>query len=47
MHNLEKFNNYFESIEKIFEKIADCEKGYKIDKLLEGPVCHTTFQRLN
>lgn len=47
MHNLEKFNNYFESIEKIFEKIADCEKGYKIDKLLEGQVCHSTFQRLN
>ena len=46
-HDLKKFDSYFDCLEKIFEKIADCEKSYKIDKLLEGPVCHATFQRLN
>jgi glutamate-1-semialdehyde 2,1-aminomutase len=46
-HDLKKFNDYFEHLDKIFQKIAECEKGYKIDKFLEGPVCHTTFQRLN
>ena len=46
-HDLKKFNRYFDCLDAIFQKIADCEKGYKIDKLLESPVCHTTFQRLN
>ena len=46
-HDLKKINYYFNCLEPIFEKIADCEAGYKIEKLLEGPVCHSTFQRLN
>ena len=46
-HDLKKINYYFNCLEPILEKIADCEEGYKIEKLLEGPVCHSTFQRLN
>ncbi len=46
-HSSKMFDDYFNCLESIFEKIADCEKTYKIDKLLEGPVCHATFQRLN
>ena len=46
-HDLKKFNDYFDCLDLIFQKIADCEKGYNIDKILEGPVCHATFQRLN
>lgn len=46
-HSSKMFKDYFNCLELIFEKIADCEKTYKIDKLLEGPVCHATFQRLN
>lgn len=46
-HELKGFNLYFDCLEKIFKKIAECEDGRKISKLLEGPVCHTTFQRLN
>ena len=42
-----KFNDYFKSLDRIFHKIAECERGYKIDKFLESPICHTTFQRLN
>ena len=47
-HDIKKFNYYFDCLEPIFHKIADCEEGgRKISKLLEGPVCHSTFQRLN
>jgi len=46
-HSTKNFNDYFSNLEKIFQKIAECENGKKIDKLIEGPVCHTTFQRLN
>ena len=33
-HDLNKFNLYFDHLDPILEKIADCEKGYKINKLL-------------
>lgn len=39
---------YFEELESVFEVIADCEKGNKnVADLLEGPVCHAGFKRLN
>ena len=31
----------------IFQKLKDCEDGLSIDNLLEGPVCHSGFKRLN
>ena len=41
-------NQYFEYLEPIFELISQCESGQKsIDELLEGPVCHSGFKRLN
>jgi len=46
-HDQNKMNNYFDCLEQVFHKIAECEKGYDINKLLKYPVCHTTFQRLN
>lgn len=38
---------YFDKIEPIFSLIAECETGQDIDLLLEGPVCHSGFRRLN
>ena len=39
---------YFEELETVFEVIADCEKGNRtVADLLEGPVCHAGFKRLN
>lgn len=39
---------YFEQLEDVFEVIADCEKGNRdIGNLLDGPVCHGGFKRLN
>lgn len=40
-------DRYFESLEPIFALIRDCEAGRDIDSLLESPVCHAGFKRLN
>ena len=37
----------YEQLDKIFSTIRDCEDGKNIDSLLEGPVCHLGFKRLN
>ena len=42
-----KFKKYFEALEKVFRLIADCEKGYDINKLLNKKVCKNGFKRLN
>ena len=39
---------YSYNLNKIFKIIESCEKrGKNIDKLIEGPVCHNGFYRLN
>lgn len=39
---------YFEALDDVYQNISDCENGKKdIHKLLEGPVCHSGFSRLN
>ncbi|SMG23504.1 glutamate-1-semialdehyde 2,1-aminomutase [Marivirga sericea] len=47
-HSENDFEKYFEALSDIYKTISDCEKGDKtIDHLLEGPVCHAGFKRLN
>jgi glutamate-1-semialdehyde 2,1-aminomutase len=42
------FVSYFDALNNIYKTISECEKGnIDIDKLLEGPVCHSGFKRLN
>jgi glutamate-1-semialdehyde 2,1-aminomutase len=38
---------YFSALEPVFALIKECESGRSIDQLLEGPVCHAGFKRLN
>jgi glutamate-1-semialdehyde aminotransferase len=39
---------YFSELDKVYRVIKKCEnQELKIDKILEGPVCHTGFKRLN
>jgi glutamate-1-semialdehyde 2,1-aminomutase len=38
---------YLEILDPIFGVISECERGRNIDELLEGPVCHDRFKRLN
>ena len=38
---------YFEELDLLFALIKECEGGRSVDALLEGPVCHGGFKRLN
>jgi glutamate-1-semialdehyde 2,1-aminomutase len=40
-------DQYFDAIDPIFALIKECETGRPVDSLLDGPVCHTGFKRLN
>jgi glutamate-1-semialdehyde 2,1-aminomutase len=47
-HNDENLDLYFNALESVYEQISNCEKGNsKIMDLLEGPICHGGFKRLN
>ena len=46
-HSDEIINSYFDAIDPIFNLISECENGRDIKKLLEGPICHSSFERLN
>ncbi len=47
-HTQKIIDRYIEELEPVFEVISRCEKGeFKVDDLLEGPVCHGGFKRLN
>tara|TARA_Y100000590_G_scaffold459624_1_gene617177 strand:+ start:437 stop:1753 length:1317 start_codon:yes stop_codon:yes gene_type:complete len=47
-HNNKDIEDYSESLNEIFHLISECEKNNKnINELLEGPVVHSGFGRLN
>ena len=47
-HSKEIINTYLNELDDLFNTIQKCEsKELEIDKLLEGPVCHGGFKRLN
>tara|TARA_Y100001935_G_scaffold250331_1_gene250285 strand:+ start:297 stop:2324 length:2028 start_codon:yes stop_codon:yes gene_type:complete len=46
-HTEEILDGYFENLEKCFKTIKECEEGRDINQLLNGPVCHGGFSRLN
>lgn len=47
-HNDKILSQYFENLDEIFYEIHQCETGQlQINSLLEGPVCHSGFKRLN
>ena len=46
-HTEQVVETYFEILGSVFTIIMDCENGRNIDELLEGPVCHDGFKRLN
>lgn len=46
-HTPEVIDRYFAELDPIFGLIEECEDGRAIDDLLEGPVCHAGFRRLN
>ena len=47
-HGTQEIDNYFQILDPIFKVIAACENGdLLVDSLLDGPVCHSGFTRLN
>ena len=46
-HNDQILEKFEENLDPIFEKIGQCEIDQDIDNLLNGPVCHGGFKRLN
>lgn len=46
-HTDSVIEQYMEKLDKVFKTITECENGRSIDDMLEGPVCHSGFKRLN
>ncbi len=46
-HNESIIDSYISHLDAIFSLISDCQRGRNIYDLLEGPVCHSGFKRLN
>ena len=46
-HSNDIINEYFENLAPIFSTIKECEAGRDVMSLLNGPVCHAGFKRLN
>jgi len=46
-HTPEILDRYFDALDPVFGLIKECEQGRSVDSLLDGPVCHAGFRRLN
>jgi len=46
-HTPEIIDRYTQTLDPIFGLISECEDGRDIGGLLEGPICHTGFRRIN
>jgi len=46
-HSQECIDGYFEELDPIFATIKKCEDGLDVNSILESPVCHSGFKRLN
>ncbi|MGL5008285.1 MAG: aminotransferase class III-fold pyridoxal phosphate-dependent enzyme [Paracoccaceae bacterium] len=46
-HTPEVLADFAQDLSKVFAQIARCEDGLDVMTLLEGPVCHSGFKRLN
>ena len=46
-HKPEILESYANSLNEVFKLISKCENGFDVNKLLETPLCHNGFERLN
>ena len=46
-HNEDILDEYFKNLDPIFQMIKSCQDGNDVHALLDGPVCHSGFKRLN
>jgi len=46
-HTSDILDGYFDALNPIFKLIKECEEGRDVNDLLQYPVCHSGFRRLN
>ena len=46
-HKQNLVDEYFVALDPIFAIIKECERGTDVNSLLDGPLCHSYFKRLN
>ena len=46
-HTPEVLAGFMEALDPIFGLVRECEEGRDVMSLLEGPICHAGFKRLN
>jgi glutamate-1-semialdehyde 2,1-aminomutase len=46
-HKQDVVDGYFSALDPIFLTIKECEDGLDVNTLLDGPICHSGFKRLN
>ena len=47
-HSNKNINSYLEALDEIYYTISECENGnLSILEILDGPICHSGFKRLN
>ncbi len=46
-HSEDDINLYVSALGECFSLVKECENGLDVDSILEGPVCHNGFRRLN
>ena len=46
-HGPDLVNGFLEALDPVFALIKECEEGRDVSGLLEGPICHSGFKRLN
>jgi len=46
-HTPDVIKGFFDALDPIFRLIKECEEGRDVKSLLQGPVCHGGFKRLN
>ena len=46
-HSERVIDSYFEKLSGVFGLISECENGRDVLSVLDGPVCHSGFKRLN
>ena len=46
-HDTNILEPYFEVFDSCVKLISDCENGKDLSELLDGPICHSGFKRLN
>ena len=46
-HDEATLNKYRDDLDIVFSMIKRCDDGFPVLQLLDGPICHNSFQRLN